>query len=160
VTRGQEECLQGLLAEIIRRAQARGVRFGTLQVVDRTHVVANVNVAQEEARVAAGQEARDGGARWGVKGERVVRDERGARVVRKEYFYGYKVHASLNAAAEMITSVVVTAGNAPDTKPFATLVMRDRAQGLAVETYAADRGYDDTENPYGLASLELLQPFA
>jgi hypothetical protein len=36
-------------------------------------------------------------------------DERGARVVREEYFYGYQVHASLNAAAETITSVAVTA---------------------------------------------------
>jgi IS5 family transposase len=33
--------------------------------------------------------------------------------------------------------------------------MRDRAQGLAVETYAADRGYDDTENHYLLESLGL-----
>ena len=114
VTRGQEVCLQELLAEIIRQAQARGVRFGTIQVVDSTHVVANVNVVKEEARVAAGQPPRDGGARWGVKGKRVVRDAQGARVVREEYFYGYKVHASLNAAAEMITRVVVTAGNAPD----------------------------------------------
>jgi len=148
VTRGQEGCLQGLLEEIIRQAQACGVRFGTVQVVDSTHVVANVNVAQEKAHAAAGQAPRDGGARWGVKGERVVRDAQGARVVREEYFYGYKVHTSLNAEAEMITSVVVTVGNAPDNKQFARLVARDRAQGLAVETYAADRGYDDTENHY------------
>ena len=59
--RGQEECLQGLLAEVIRQAQARGVHFGTLQVVDRTPVVANVNVAKEEARVAVGQPPRAGG---------------------------------------------------------------------------------------------------
>ena len=65
MARGQEACLQALLAEIIRQAQARGVRFGTIQVVDRTHVVANVNVVKEEARVAAGQPPRDGGARWG-----------------------------------------------------------------------------------------------
>ena len=50
----------------------------------------------------------------------------------------------------MITGVVVTAGNAPEDEPFARLVARARAQGLAVETYAADRGYDDTENHYGL----------
>ena len=60
-----------------------------------------------------------------------------------------------NAKAEMITGVVVTAGNAPEDEPFARLVARARAQGLAVETYAADRGYDDTENHYGLASLGL-----
>jgi hypothetical protein len=49
----------------------------------------------------------------------------------------------------------VTAGNAPDNEQFAELVARDRAQGLAVETYAADRGYDDTENHYLLESLGL-----
>jgi len=90
-----------------------------------------------------------------VKGKRVVRDARGVRVVREGYFYGYKIQASLNAAAEMITRVVVTAGNAPDNEQFAELVARDRAQGLAVETYAADRGYDDTENHYLLESLGL-----
>lgn len=31
---------------------------------------------------------------------------------------------------------------------MAALVARDRAQGLPVEVYAADRGYDDTENHY------------
>ena len=61
VVRGQEACLQELLAEIIRQAQARGVRFGTIQVVDSTHVVANVNVVKEDARVAAGQPPRAGG---------------------------------------------------------------------------------------------------
>jgi transposase len=50
VTRGQEACLQALLAEIIRQAQARGVRLDTIQVVDRKPVVANGNVAREEPR--------------------------------------------------------------------------------------------------------------
>ncbi len=63
--------------------------------------------------------------------------------------------AGPNAQAEMIMGVVVTAENAPDNKPFVRWVARDRAQELAVETYAADRGYDDTENHYGLASLGL-----
>ena len=94
-----------------------------------------------------------------MKGKRVVRDARGVRVVREGYFYGYKIQASLNAAAEMITSVVVTAGNAPDNEQFAALVMRDRAQGLAVETYAADRGYDDTENPYWFMWAGCVAPY-
>ena len=61
VKRGQEACLQALLAEIIRQAQARGVRLGTIQVVDRTPVVANVNVAHEKAHTATEQPPRDGG---------------------------------------------------------------------------------------------------
>lgn len=75
VERGQEACLEGLLQEVIRQALARGVRFGQVQVVDSTHVVANVNVAQEEQRQAAGQAPRDTGALGGERGARGARRE-------------------------------------------------------------------------------------
>jgi IS5 family transposase len=155
VEQGQETCLEALLAEIVRQAQARGVVFGSIQIVDSTHSVANVNIAKEERRQAEGQAPRDKEARWGVKGRRRVHTETGAAVEKVERFYGYKVHTSMNAEAELITSVVVTAGNASDGKQLAQLVTRDRALGLPVETYAADRGYDDTENHYLLMSQGL-----
>ncbi|MGC8878566.1 MAG: IS5 family transposase [Anaerolineae bacterium] len=155
VERGQEACLEALLGEIVRQAQARGVVLGSIQIVDSTHSVAAVNVVKEKQRQAAGEEPRDQDARWGVKGRRPVRCEDGTVVERTESFYGYKMHTSMNAEAELITSVVVTAGNAPDGKQLARLVARDRALGLPVETYAADRGYDDTENPYRLMSQGL-----
>ncbi|PWH20945.1 MAG: hypothetical protein DDG58_00345, partial [Ardenticatenia bacterium] len=34
VEQGQEACLEALLAEIVRQAQARGVVFGSIQIVD------------------------------------------------------------------------------------------------------------------------------
>ncbi len=149
VERGQEGCLQALLEEVVRMAQARGIRFGSLQIVDSTHSQADVNIQKEARRQEAGKPARDAEARWGVKQGRRGRD---AQV---ERFYGYKAHVSLNAEAEMITSVVVTSGNATDGKQLAKLVERDRRQELAVATYAADRGYDDGENHFLLASAGL-----
>ncbi len=153
---GQEACLQGLLEELVKAAQERGIRFGSLQIVDSTHSQADVNIEQDERRQnKEGKPPRDEGARWGVKQRRRFRNPRGELVEQVEYFYGYKAHTSLNAEAEMITSVVVTGGNETDGKQFAKLVDRDRSQGLAVQTYAADRGYDDSENHFLLASRGL-----
>lgn len=153
---GQEKCLQALLAGMVRAARERGIQFGSLQIVDSTHTVADVNTAKDERRQdKGGKPPRDGDARWGAKHRRRYRNEQGEVVERTEYFYGYKAHTSMNAEAEIITSVVVTGGNAPDGKQFRELVSRDRDNGLAVDTYAGDRGYDDTENHYLLASEGL-----
>jgi hypothetical protein len=63
------------------------------------------------------------------------------------------MHTSVSAESEMITSLVVTGGNANDGKHFPKLVKKDQQQGLPVDTYAADRGCDDSENH---ALLEVL----
>jgi IS5 family transposase len=105
-----------------------------------------VNTLKDKRRQEKeGKGPRDGQARWGAKGKRKRRDENGKKVEETKYFYGYKMHTSMNAEAEMITSVVVTAGNAPDGKQFERLLGRDEALGLPVETYAGDRGYDDSD---------------
>jgi len=156
IERGGEQSLRELLAEIVATAVRQGVKFGSIQVVDSTHTVANVNVEKDEQRQEKkGKGPRDGGARWGVKHSRRYRTEQGQKVEQKEYFYGYKTHTSMNAEAEMITGVTVTAGNAPDGKQLTRLVEQDLAQGLPVETYSGDRGYDDSENHFGLASRGL-----
>ena len=62
---------------------------------------------------------------------------------------------SLNAEAEMSTSLEVTAGNGHDGKQFPELVRKDRELGLPVEVSSADRGYDDGENHYLLETLGL-----
>ncbi len=144
---GGEACLQELLAEIVCQAQEKEVVFGAVQLVDSTHTVADVNTAKDERRQKKGGKGpRDRGARWGVKHKRRHRNERGEVVTQTEYFYGYKMHTSMNAEAEMITSVVVTAGNGHDGKQFPRLVQRDEVLGLPTETYAGDRGYDGGEN--------------
>jgi IS5 family transposase len=124
---GKEAVLEELLAGIVLQAQEKGVEFGTLQVVDSTHTIANVNTLKDKRR----------------------------QVEEVEYFYGYKMHTSMNAEAEMITSVVVTDGSAHDGKQFRHLLERDERLGLPVETYAGDRGYDDSDLHYLLEKKGL-----
>ena len=57
----------------------------------------------------------------------------------------------MNAESNLITGLEVSSGNAWDGKHFTSLVDMDMKQGLPVETYAADRGYDDGNNHYYLA---------
>jgi IS5 family transposase len=152
---GGERGLMAMLGEIIRQAREAGVAFGAIQVVDSTHTEADVNTGKDDGRARRGEARRDRGARWGVKGKQRRKDEKGETVEQVKYFHGYKAHTSLNSEAGMITSVVVTAGNQYDGHQFGRLVERDRGQGVGARIYAADRGYDDSENHYLLESLGL-----
>jgi len=143
---GKGEALQELLEEVVHGALEAGIEFGTIQVMDSVHTVADVNTAKDEGRKRGGKRPRDGSARWGVKHSKRFKDESGKQVVQKEYFYGYKAHVSMNAGTDLITSLKVTAGNAPDGKQLPDLVTHDLALGLPTETVSADRGYDDGEN--------------
>jgi IS5 family transposase len=148
--RGNLDAFEELLAEIVNLAGEQGIEFGTLQLIDSVHTVADVNVGKDDKRRKDGKPPRDGGARWGVKHSRRVKDDQGRSLTQKVYFYGYKGHVSLNAAAGLITSTLVTPGNAPDGRQFPRLFERDLALGLPVQTVAADRAYDDTRNHYML----------
>jgi len=153
---GGESCLQELLVEIIRQATEAGVTFGTIQVVDSTHTIADVNTFKDKRRrEKEGKGPRDGGARWGAKGKKRVKDETGKKVRVPKYFYGYKAHASLNAEAEMITSLTVTGGNQHDGKQFPELLERDQEQELPTRIYGGDRAYDNSDNHYRLEILGL-----
>jgi len=143
-----------MLADIVRVAREKGVPFGSIQVMDSVHTVANVNVDKDHPR--------DPGAGWGVKdswpgktlqGE-PKRDEQGRVVKDKLSFYGYKSHVSLNADAQMITSLRVTAGGAYDGHPLPALLKQDLDQGLEVGTVAADKGPDDGANHPAAAAGE------
>ena len=139
-----------LLDEIIRIAKERGVSFGKLQIVDTVHVVADVNLEKDKAKEKEGKAPRDRDATWGVKGEKVVVGKDGKREKKADYFYGYKDQVSLNAEAEIITSVKPGYGDEYDGRWLTYLVERDLKKGIEVETVAADRGYDDGENHYFL----------
>jgi IS5 family transposase len=147
---GKEALLEELLRDVIAMAMSKGVAFGSIQVVDSTHTLADVNVSKDDHRDDQGKPRRDRDARWGVKGKK-----RGQGGSEPHYFYGHKTHAAMNAESEMITSLVVTGGNAHDGKQFPTLVEKDREQGLPIDTYAADRGYDDSENHFLLETLGM-----
>lgn len=147
---GKLQAYQRLLQRVVADAQEAGISFGTLQLVDSTHSIADVNIAKDRQRTREGDDPRDPDARWGCKGSYRVTDEEGRQYTRHKYFCGYKAHVSMNAASQMITGVIVTAGNVYDGHYLIELIDQDRAQGLPVQTCAADRGYDDTENHFWL----------
>ena len=61
----------------------------------------------------------------------------------------------MNAENHLITSVIVTSGEAYDGHLLLELLERDVAQGVPLDTVAADRGYDDGNNHYLLRSKGL-----
>lgn len=148
--RGKLKVFEEMLEEIVQIAQHSGVQFGSIQIIDSVHSVAMVNTAKDKTREKKGKGPHDPDARWGVKHKRKVKTEKGKEVEQIEYFYGYKAHVSLNAENGLITSLEVTSGEAYDGHHFRSLVDHDLQQQLPVETYAADKGYDDGDNHYHL----------
>jgi transposase len=103
---GKEALLEELLQEVLMMAVGRGVELGSIQVVDSTHTLADENVPKDDRRQRDGRPPRDREAGWVAKGRR--RGKRGGKGNSKaRYFYGYKMHTSMNAATEMVTSLVV-----------------------------------------------------
>jgi IS5 family transposase len=148
--RGKLKVFEEMLEEIVQIARQSGVQFGSIQIIDSVHSVANVNTAKDKTREKKGKGPHDPDARWGVKHKRKVKTEEGKEIEQIEYFYGYKAHVSLNAENGLITSLEVTSGEAYDGHHFRSLVDHDLQQQIAVETYAADKGYDDGDNHYHL----------
>jgi len=155
-----------MLAEIVQMAMEKGIQFGSLQIVDSVHSIANVNTRKDDHRKKKeGKDARDPDAKWGVKHQRKVKSEEGKTIKQTEYFYGcrtvrygYKAHVSLNAQTHMITSIVPSTGEAWDGKYLKPLVEKDLAQDLPVETVGADRGYDDHGLHYYLEQEKEIHP--
>jgi IS5 family transposase len=150
VKRGKLKVFEEMLEEIVQIALQKGVRFGSIQIVDSVHSTANVNTDKDQKRQNKGEGPHDPDARWGVKHKRKVKNEEGKEEEQVQYFYGYKAHVSLNAEAGLITSLKVTSGEAYDGHHFTSLVDHDLRQSLPIETYAADKAYDDGENHYNL----------
>ena len=147
---GKVKIFEEMLAQIVQEAMNRGVKFGSIQIIDSVHTLANVNTDKDQARQNKGKGPRDGDAQWGVKHKHKVKNEKGEEVEQTEYFYGYKAHVSMNAESGIITSVETTTGEAYDGHHFCSLVDHDLAQELPVDTYAADKAYDDGDNHYHL----------
>jgi len=150
---GHAFAFEEMLRQIVVIAEEVGVQFGRIQVLDSVHTVADVNPQKDETRQnKEGKGPRDPSARWGVKHTRRVKNSQGESIKQAEYFYGYKAHVSLNSETGLITSVQVTPGHQYDGHELPGLVEKDLAQGIPVEIVAADRGYDDSDNHYLLAS--------
>jgi IS5 family transposase len=153
--RGKLAIFEELLAEIVRLAVEGGIQFGSIQIVDSVHTIADVNTDKDQRRQRKGKGRRDPDAQWGVKHKRRVKTEQGKEEEQTEYFFGYKAHVSLNAETGLITSLEVSSGEAYDGHHFCTLVAHDLQQNLPVDTYAGDKGYDDGDNHYFLETKGL-----
>ncbi len=149
---GRMEAFERMLGQIVEIALEGGVKFGSIQVMDSVHTVADVNTEKDERRQRGGKPPRDPSAHWGVKHSRRVKDKGGRSIKQTEYFYGYKMHASLNSESGLITGLVHTPGNAYDGHELPKLLEKDLASGLPVEIVSADRGYDDSANHILLSS--------
>jgi len=147
---GKLKVFEEMLEEIVQMALQSGIQFGSIQIVDSVHSIANVNTDKDHKRQSKGKEPRDPDARWGVKHKRKVKTEAGKEEEQVQYFYGYKAHVSLNAENGLITSLEVTSGEAYDGHHFTGLVEHDLEQELPIEIYTADKAYDDGENHYNL----------
>lgn len=147
---GKLDAYERLLQHIIQDAREAGIEFGPVQIVDSTHIVADVNVSKDKKRQKDGKEPRDPDARWGCKGSYTVTYRDGTKHKRQKWIHGYKMHTSMNELAEMITTLRVTGMHRPDVHYLQPLIKSDLDQGLPVGVVAADRGYDDTANHFWL----------
>ena len=147
---GKQKVFEEMLAEIVQIAFDKGIQFGAIQIVDSVHCIANVNTAKDKSRGKKGKGPRDPDAKWGVKHKRKVKTPGGKEQEQTEYFYGYKAHISMNAETGLISSLEVSSGEEYDGHHFCSLVDLDLEKSLPLKTYAADRGYDDTNNHFHL----------
>jgi IS5 family transposase len=148
---GNLEVFKQLLEEIIKIAKAKGIEFGSIQLVDSVHSEADVNTAKDKNRKKHGKGPRDPDAQWGAKGKHKSGKKKG----QVKYFYGYKGHVSMNAKSNLITSLEVTSGEVYDGHYFCSLVDQDLEQNLPADIYGADRGYDDGHNHFYLQQNHL-----
>lgn len=139
----------GLLGEafddLLRQAQEQGIVFGTLQVLDSVHTVADVNNEKDRDRQEHGQAPRDPEATVVNKGKREVVEPDGKRTKREVRYKGYKCHVSVNAATGLVTTAHAALGNSADNKAFPGVLAHDRTLQLPTTRYGGDRAYDDTD---------------
>lgn len=128
---------------IIKQALEKGVRFGSVQIVDSVHTVANVNNARDRERHEQGKPSADPDATVVHKGKRLVTKANGMVEQRELMHLGYKTHVSQDAETGIVTSIKPTTGCSADNKQFLDLVKSDMELGVTPDTYTADKGYDD-----------------
>lgn len=152
-----QKAVAALFDEIVRQAKNRRIRFGSLQIIDSTHTIADVNPGKDDQRQETeGKPPRDNDAAWGTKRTKKITDKDGQVRDIPETFYGYKIHASYNRQSDLVTSLQITDGSAYDGYSLKPLVNKDLGKGLPVETVAADRGYDDGDLIYFLEDKDIL----
>lgn len=82
--------------------------------------------------------------------------EQGTKARHKAQAIGYKSHCNPNPESEVMTSVVVTPGDACDDHQLPALLQPDLALGVSVTTVAVDRAHDDGRNHFLLPCQRSL----
>jgi transposase, IS5 family len=136
---------QAIGDDVLRQAQAAGIRLGKIQVVDSVHTVADVDNDADRQRQAQGRPPRDKQAQLVKKGKRRKTGPDGKARMQDVQYLGYKSHVSVNAETGLITSLEPTGGSAPDNKQVPQLLAHDTEVGVTAEIYAGDKAYDDTD---------------
>jgi len=77
IQRGKLNVFEEMLDELIQGALQSGIQFGSIQLVDSVHGIANVNTDKDRQREKKGKGQRDPDAQWGVKHKRKVKTEHG-----------------------------------------------------------------------------------
>ena len=72
---GGKTAFDELLREILIQAKNQGIEFGSIQIIDATHVRADVNTQKEKQRKKDDDDftPRDPDASWGAKHQRKVK---------------------------------------------------------------------------------------
>lgn len=147
---GDLEIFEQLLAEIVQIAAKSGIQLGaftwlTVFTVKPTLIVPKTI---NEKRMGKDLTIR---MQCGGQGQTTGQESKRSKCESSEillYFCGYKGHVSLNAESNLIASLEVTPGEANDGHPFCSLVDQDLAKKRPIQTYTADRGYDDGHNHF------------
>ena len=105
---GKLAVFESMLAKIVKTAVESSIQFGSIQIVDSVHCIANVNTAKDQVRQKQGKGPHDLDAKWGVKHKSKFKNEKGEKQEQTKYFFGYKAHVSMNAENGLITSLNVT----------------------------------------------------
>jgi len=141
---------QAIGDHVLRQAQAAGIKLGKIQVVDSVHTVADVDNDADRQRQAQGQPPRDKQAQLVKKGQRRKTGPDGQVHLQETQYLGYKSHVSLDAETGLITTLEPTGGSAADNQQFPKLLAHDAQVGVAADTYAGDKAYDDSDQHYRL----------
>jgi len=134
---------ESLFDSIIRQAQAAGIQFGNIQLVDAVHTVANVNNEKDRKRQERGQPSADPDATVVNKGTQTVTAPDGTQHEQEITYLAYKSHVSLDAETGIVTSVKPTIGSVADNTQMPYLVQHDAALHIPAHTYGGDKAYDD-----------------
>lgn len=136
-----EERFAGLFNRVVTMAKDVGLLDEKLRIIDSSAVVAKVDVARH---LGTAREEDDGNP------DRLNRrspdpDARTGHKTPTKTWYGYKVHASVDPASDMVTAVATTSANVADVDLTVPLIDQERAlfptQPRPIRQVTADKAY-------------------